>query len=312
MKRLPATLALLSATVAVGGVLLASTPVTATLAAEREPMPSPTTSSTTTTTTTPSTTTTTPTPTVPPEDIGQLVLKAVDSVAPGGMVGVLAVDTQTGQPVASYNADEPMYTASVVKLLIAIDLLHSQNWAPDASTSAELERMISYSDDNIASSLWVQDGGDSIVTRAASLIGLTGTQPPDDPSQWGEAKMSAQDVVTTYQFIQDDIPAQAQDVLLTGMSDAAATAADGFQQYFGIPDGMPGTTWAIKQGWMLLMSTTVLNTTGMVGLGPSTPYAVAIMTELPAGTSWATGSNAVTAGAAALKSAFTAWSGPPR
>ncbi|MFI9381652.1 serine hydrolase [Kutzneria sp. NPDC052558] len=306
MKRLPATLALLSATVAVGVVLLASTPVTATLAAEREPIPSATTSSPTPTTTTPSTTTTTPTPTVPPEEIGQLVLKAVDSIAPGSEVGVLAVDTQTGQPVASYNADDPMYTASVVKLLIAIDLLHSQNWTPDAATSAELERMISYSDDNIANSLWVKDGGNSIVSRAASLIGLTGTQPPDDPSQWGETTMSAQDVVTTYQYIQDDVPAQAQDVLLTGMSDAASTAADGFQQYFGIPDGLPGTSWAIKQGWMLLRSTTVLNTTGMVGLGPTMPYAVAIMTELPAGTSWTTGSKAVTAAAAALKAAFTA------
>ncbi|QUQ71875.1 serine hydrolase [Kutzneria sp. CA-103260] len=306
MKRLPATLALLSATVAVVIVLLASTPVTATLAAEREPIPTPTTNSTTTTTTTPPTTTTTPPPTVPPEDIGQLVLKAIDSVSPGTEVGVLAVDTQTGQAVASYNANEPMYTASVVKLLIAIDLLHSQNWAPDAATAAELERMISYSDDDIADSLWDQDGGNSIVTRMVSLIGLTGTQPPDDPSQWGETLMSAQDVVTTYQYIQDDIPTQAQDVLLTGMSNAAGTAADGFQQYFGIPDGLPGTTWAIKQGWMLLMSTTVLDTTGMVGLGPTMPYAVAIMTELPAGTSWATGSNAVTAGAAALKAAFTA------
>jgi hypothetical protein len=36
------------------------------------------------------------------------------------------------------------------------------------------------------------------------------------------------------------------------------------------------------------------------------PYAVAIMTELPAGTSWTTGMKAVTAGAGALKSAFTA------
>jgi hypothetical protein len=57
---------------------------------------------------------------------------------------------------------------------------------------------------------------------------------------------------------------------------------------------------------MLLVSTTVLDTTGMVGLGPTMPYAVAIMTELPAGTSWASGMNAVTAGAGALKAAFTA------
>jgi hypothetical protein len=301
MRRLPATLTLLAATVAVGTALLASTPVTATLAAERETMPQP------TTTTTPATTTTTTTPTtpaVPPEAIGQLVDKAVNGIVPGTTVGVLAVDTDSDQPVASYNAAEPMYTASVVKLLIAIDLLHSQNWQPDDATAARLEQMIAYSDDDIANALWDEDGGNSIVTRTASLIGLTGTEPPDDPTQWGEATMSAQDVVTTYQFIQDEIPAPAQDVLTTGMSRAASTAADGFQQYFGIPDGLPGTSWEIKQGWMLLMSTTVLNTTGMVGLGPTMSYAVAIMTELPAGTSWSAGTKAVTAGAAAIKAAF--------
>lgn len=301
MRRLPVTLALIAASAAVGTVLLAATPVTATLAAERSTVTAP-----TTTTTPPTTTTTTPTPTVPPEAIGQLVHQAIEAAAPGATVGVLAVDTQTGQPVASYNATEPMYTASVVKLLIAIDLLHSQNWNPDSATTAELEKMLALSDDGIADDLWGEDGGNAIVTRMADLIGLTGTQAPDDPTQWGEALMSAQDVVATYQFIQDDIPATAEDVLMTGLSGASATAADGFQQYFGIPDGLPGSSWAIKQGWMLLMSTTVLDTTGMVGLGPTMPYAVAIMTELPAGTSWASGSDAVTAGAGALKAAFTA------
>jgi beta-lactamase class A len=307
MRRFPVTLALIAASAVVGTVLLSATPATAKLAAERSTVTAPTTTTTTppptTTTTTP---TPTPTPTVPPEAIGQLVDKAIQGAAPGTQVGVLVVDTETGQPVASYNATEPMYTASVVKLLIAVDLLHSQNWSPDDGTAAELEKMISLSDDDIADDLWDEDGGDAIVTRMAGLMGLTGTQAPDDPAQWGETLMSAQDVLTTYQYIRDDIPASAQDVLMNGMGNATSTAADGFQQYFGIPDGLPGTSWAIKQGWMLLMSSTVLDTTGMVGLGPTMPYAVAIMTELPAGTSLATGSNAVTAGAAALKAAFTA------
>jgi len=304
MRRLPATLALLAATVAMGIALLASTPVTATLAAERQTVPPPTTTTVPATTTATTTTTTTTTPTVSPEAIGELVDKAANSVVPGTTVGVLAVDTDSDEPVASYNATEPMYTASVVKLLIAIDLLHSQNWQPDDTTAARLEQMISYSDDDIANALWDEDGGNSIVTRAAALIGLTETQPPDDPAQWGESMMSAQDVVKTYQYIQDEIPAQAQDVLMTGMRNAAATAADGTQQYFGIPDGLPGTSWAIKQGWMMLMSTTVLDTTGMVGLGPTMPYAVAIMTELPAGTSWADGMKAASVASGAIKAAF--------
>ena len=323
MKRLPVTLALLGAAVVVTTLVVTSAEVTEAPAAVRSSIAAATstTSSTTkttttttkttttkTTTTTPPPTTTTPPPPAPvvaPQVAGEQVGDAVRAIEPGAQVGVLAVNLDTGATVASLAPNDEFYTASVVKLLIALDLLHSDGWNPDVATSQELEQMIEYSDDNIADNLWDDDGGNSIVTRMASLIGLPGTIAPDDPTEWGETRMTAADVITTYKFITTQVPEPARSVMVTGLENAASTAADGFAQYFGIPNGLPGTTWGIKQGWMQLDSTTVLDTTGLVGFGPHLPYAVAVMTQLPAGASYTTGSQAVTAGAAALKTLLT-------
>jgi hypothetical protein len=82
------------------------------------------------------------------------------------------------------------------------------------------------------------------------------------------------------------------------------TADDGFPQYFGIPDGLPTTaTWSIKQGWMILNSAVVLNTTGVVGT--DNRYVVVLLTSQSAYTSYATGRNAVTAGITALAPSLT-------
>ncbi|MFG1647222.1 hypothetical protein ACGFMK_43670 [Amycolatopsis sp. NPDC049252] len=52
---------------------------------------------------------------------------------------------------------------------------------------------------------------------------------------------------------------------------------DGWDQYFGIPDGLPGTSRQIKQGWMILRDALVLNTTGVV----DNRYVVVLLTQQP-------------------------------
>ncbi|AHI00296.1 hypothetical protein [Kutzneria albida] len=305
MKRLPTTLGLLATTAVVAVAVSVSSPVATTLAAVKQPATPTTTSTRPSATTTPpqTTTTTTTPPRVDPGVLAQQVVSAVQSTAPGSKVGLLVVDTGTGTTLASANASEQFYTASVVKLLIALDLLSSQNWAPDADTQARVHQMLAYSDDSIADALWDADGGNSIVSREAASIGLTGTQPPEDETQWGETLMTAQDVVAVYHYITTTVPEPSRDLLLTALSGAAQTAADGTDQYFGIPDALPGTSWAIKQGWMQLYTESVLNTTGLVG--PNLRYALVLLGSLPAGTSTATGDAALTAGVAALRSTVT-------
>jgi hypothetical protein len=227
------------------------------------------------------------------------VSDAVTAASRGTNVGFVLYDRQSGKVLASLEADQPYYTASVVKLLIAIDEVHDDTtgtWAlPDADAVEDLTDMLAGSNDGIASALWEQNGGTTIVTRTAALIGLSHTTPPTDPTQWGMAKMSAADVVSVYSYLEDSVPDEVASPLLAALGDARNPADDGWDQYFGIPDGLPGMSWQIKQGWMILRTALVLNTTGVVG----GRYVVVLLTQQPLVSS-AKGRAAVTAGVKTL------------
>ncbi|TNC29247.1 hypothetical protein FG385_02630 [Amycolatopsis alkalitolerans] len=189
-------------------------------------------------------------------------------------------DRQTGSVLTSLAPDQQFSSMSVVKLLIAVDLLARDNWAPpDTTTQNRITQMLSASDDAIASSFWASDGGTSIITRDVALMGLTGTNPPATPGEWGDTKITARDLVAVYRYVEDQIPDSARALLYNAMYHASEDAADGTDQYFGIPDGLPGSTWAIKQGWGSSGSTAYFNTTGLVG--KDARYVVVVLTSAP-------------------------------
>jgi beta-lactamase class A len=226
------------------------------------------------------------------------VNQATQAVLPDSQVGFEVFDRTTGSILASENADQQVASMSVVKLLIALDVLASDNGAaPDAGTQQQLHQMLANSDDQIASDLWTAGGGPAIVTRMVSLLRLTGTGAPGDPGQWGDTKTTPQDMVTVYRYIADQLPKRSQDLILGALSEAPKVAADGFDQYFGIPEGMPNASWAIKQGWGTSGSQAVMNSTGLVG--PEWRYVVIVLGTAPAN-SYATLPAVVTAAAGAL------------
>lgn len=226
------------------------------------------------------------------------------SASPGTSVGFVLYDRESGKELAALDADRPSYTASVVKLLIAIDEVHDDAtgaWAlPDADSVEDLTEMLEGSNDAIASAFWERNGGTAIVTRTAALIGLTHTTPPSDPTQWGMAETSPADVLATYQYLEDVVPDAVSAPLLAALGNARNPADDGWDQYFGIPDGLPGRSWQIKQGWMILRDALVLNTTGVVG----GRYVVVLLTQQPPIAS-AEGRAAVTAGIKTLAPLLT-------
>jgi hypothetical protein len=229
------------------------------------------------------------TPTTPPpatispaesQDLADDVEDAVDKDIKTAKVGMEVYDRQSKTVVTSLNDNETFASMSVVKLLIAIDLLSQNDGSmPDSNTQAQITRMLSYSDDAIASSLWMQDGEDSIITRDVQLMGLQATQPPSTPGEWGDTRITARDMVTVYNYLMDQMPSDARDLIYNAMYHAAETAADGTDQYFGIPDGLPGTTWAIKQGWGSSGPNADYNTTGLVG--QNSRYVVIVLTSAP-------------------------------
>ncbi|MGW4352975.1 hypothetical protein ACWELJ_12905 [Nocardia sp. NPDC004582] len=238
--------------------------------------------------------------------IAQQMQTAIQTASPGTTVGIDVVDTTTGAAIASLNADQQFYTASVVKLLIALDALENQGAQSDPDTTAEVTRMLSTSDDDIADQLWDAGGNTAIIDRMVAAIGLTATSAPEDAAQWGETLTTPRDVVAIFHYITATAPAAARDPILGALRDTARTAADGTDQFFGIPDALTGTTWAVKQGWMDLNSSTTLDTTGLVGAAPDQPYryAVVVLSTQPAGTSWPVAGAALTAGVTLLHAAL--------
>lgn len=236
--------------------------------------------------------------------LAQQMQAAIQSAEPGTQVGIDVTDTTTGATLVGLDTGQQFYTASVVKLLIALDAFDSQGWQPDSDTAAEVSQMLSASDDDIADGLWDANGGNDIVNRMVDLIGLTGTQAPTDPDEWGETLMTPADVVSVYHYITTVVPEPSRDILMNALGGAEQTAADGTDQFFGIPDGLTGDSWAIKQGWMTLDDETTLDTTGLVGTGAGQPlrYAVVVLTSQPAGVSWTDGGDALTAAIAPLQS----------
>jgi hypothetical protein len=226
------------------------------------------------------------------------VQQAMQAVLPNAQVGFEVFDRQTDTVLASQNAGQQFASMSVVKLLIALDALAKDNWEiPDDATQQELHQMLADSDDEIADRLWTADNGPTIVTRMVGLLGLTGTQPADDPGEWGDTKITSQDMVTVYRYITDQLPTPDRDLVLGALAGAPPIAADGFNQYFGIPDGMPHTTWAIKQGWGTSGAQAVMNSTGLVGT--DLRYVVVVLASASAD-SYSTVPAVLTAGAGVL------------
>lgn len=206
-----------------------------------------------------------------------------DIAAAGGAsdVGVAVLDLETDQ-VVSEQGDKPFYSASLSKLILAVDALQQQLSDEDQDL---IHRALSASDDNAMDVLWTRFDGMDAIGRVAAEAGLTGTHAPDDPSQWGEVVITANDMVRLYHYI---LGSPERDAVVAALSSAPATAADGFDQAFGLL-GVTGVY--AKQGWMYYLPSDVyLHSAGVL----DNRYAVAVLTTSPTG-SWTTARQSINA-----------------
>ncbi|OKI31481.1 hypothetical protein A6A25_27185 [Saccharothrix sp. CB00851] len=197
----------------------------------------------------------TPEPTPTPTPIPTPVTVSLDGVAPSVSRGVVVHDLRSDRDLFAERPDQPFPTASVVKLLIALDALDR-----GAASAHDITRMLAASSDTVANRLWRT----AIPRRWAIEIGLPGLRPPADPNQWGDTRMTARDVVAVYQYV---LRSPHADVIVPALEAATPTGEDGFDQTFGIPDAVGDAhRWGVKQGWACCYDgRRVLNTTGVVG-----------------------------------------------
>jgi hypothetical protein len=230
-----------------------------------------------------------PAPNLAPQrpDYAQAMVDAAMAAAPDRMtLGTAVLDLTTGK-LAQDGAEE-FYSASLSKLMLIVDMLDRDVELSQQDLSL-IQRALSLSDDNAMNSLWVSYDGPEAMTRVADALGMPGTSTPEDPSQWGETTVSPVGYILLYQHILTEMDPGDRAVIVDGLSAAEPTAADGFDQFFGLL-GQDADVYA-KQGWMYYGSQLYLHSAGVLHADAG-DYVIAIMTRQPA-----------TAGAAAQVSA---------
>lgn len=235
--------------------------------------PAPTTSAPTST---PAPTTPAPSPPVPAStNTCAITAEARQAVAyassRGERAAIAVADTATGAYSAAGDADAPYSSASVVKILIATDLLLTGQMSGATATTAH--QMVVASDDDAADTLYGLVGGDAVLTTVAAHYAIPDLgSPPADTGQWGETQLTADGLVHLYAKLKAD--PQVWPWLANAMANTTRDGTDGTDQFFGIPSA--ATNWAVKQGWMTgLGPGSTYNSTGYVG---GDRYAVVILT----------------------------------
>ena len=180
---------------------------------------------------------------------------AVDVATAADETSAVAVlDTTTGTLTSAGEATTQFNTASVVKVLLATELLVTGQMTGDTADTAL--QMITRSDDDAADALYELAGSDDVVNLVAQRYGIADLgSPPEEPGQWGESQVTAKGLAELYAALQHDPVVWPW--LSAAMAATTTTAEDGSDQTFGIPSA--AASWAVKQGWM-------------VGLGPGATY----------------------------------------
>jgi hypothetical protein len=217
---------------------------------------------------------------------------SVPPVPPGVTAGVAVFDRQTGQFTERMNPDLRFRSASVVKLLIALDFLWDR--APEydvpAAERVRLDVMLRSSDDDAASHYWDERSGGAIIDRMVLRLGLTNTERPPSthPGFWGYVALTAADTVRIYRYLLDEAPDPVREFVMGNLAQATHRGTDGFDQYFGIASAFE-PPFAVKQGWSgfttsggstrppadgVDLISEALHTTGTVGPGDRSIVAV--------------------------------------
>lgn len=188
-------------------------------------------------------------------------IAAAEEAAGRAELGIAVLDRRTGELVVGKAGTTSFYTASLSKVLLAVDMLDRRRLEGLAIEPGDvdlLSRALGPSDDAAMSTLWGRFDGPGVAARISKRLGLVATKAPRDPSQWGEMSVSAADNVRVWRYILADLPPADRDLLISDMAAAPAQAKDGFNQAFGLlapeVDGPGGPGAVAKQAWMCCFS----------------------------------------------------------
>jgi hypothetical protein len=173
-------------------------------------------------------------------------------VPAGVTAGIVIFDRQSGTYLLQQKASWRFRSASLVKLLIALDYFWNKgpSYAAPAADKPKLDIMLQSSDDTAATGFWKAAGQRDVVTRMVQRLSLQDTAPPPvaQPGFWGYTAVSAGDLVRVYRYILDKAPAPVRDLIMADLHATTKCGTDHYDQSFGIPSTFKKPR-AAKQGW---------------------------------------------------------------
>src|SRR4051794_28301288 len=195
----------------------------------------------------------------------------------GYHIGIAVLDTRTRTSYGSGDDTGMFASESVVKAMIAARLLVQGRMS--GSTARRAWKMITQSDDGIATSFYPSVGGDGLINWVKRHYHVPNLgSPPSSPGWWGNTHITPRGLVTFYARVKRDPTVGPW--LLNAMHHARKYGSDGTYQFFGLPSATTGA--AVKQGWGTDYDdwgrSADFNTTGFVN---GDRYAVAILARGP-------------------------------
>ncbi|MFD6859483.1 serine hydrolase [Rhodococcus sp. NPDC060090] len=188
----------------------------------------------------------------------------------GAEVTVAVLDRATGARTVG-GVNEPLATASVVKLFIADDLLFRESIGEILLADEDydlIREMLTHSDDSAANLLWEAFDGHEIVERVAERHSLDGTVASVD--SWWNTVTTASDILTWYDDLlsgRGGLDESSAARIIGSLLEFDPTGSDGYDQRFGLPDGLPSAVdLGVKAGWMCCLDSQWIHlSTGFFG-----------------------------------------------
>lgn len=206
-----------------------------------------------------------------------------DASGRGANVEIAYLDRATGHYAANGQGRVPEQTASVVKVLIADNLLYRESRGElqlSPGDRGAIEVMLRSSDDTAAQDFWNRFGGSQIVAEVVNRyrMGDARTTPA-----WYDTMVSPADMVGYYNQLiggQGGLSDTDRDFILAQLRASTPNGTDGYPQRFGLPAGLTDPVQAVKQGWMISEDGNwVHNSTDVVGLDGR--YIVVVFSQEP-------------------------------
>lgn len=217
------------------------------------------------------------------------------TVGAHGFLSVSFTDRVTGATWRAGDTAHPGWTASTIKLAIATDLLARERAGTIALTPADrhdMATMLSFSDEAASDRLWNAYGGDAMLARFRTQLGMTGlTFVPGftRTTYWGFVKCTTADLAALVHHVLTDTDPADRAYLVAAMRGVAPNQqwgvwAAGTAQQPGNKDGWSFESDVYGRHW-------VTDTVGFAG--PQERDEVAVMYQVGPGGSLAGGVHAV-------------------